>query len=183
MGYEPEIVRYLLASVPYRKKLNFSMDGLKAAATAIDRLRNFKLRLDTETFPAGSDEKIAERTQAALEQFEASLDDDLNTAEALAAIFEFVRDANTAMDAGEFRKANAAPALDLLARFDRIFAVLEPTRHESGISDADVEAKIAERVQAKRDRDFARSDQIRQELLEAGVILEDTKEGMRWKRK
>ena len=183
MGYEPEIVRYLLASVPYRKKLNFSMDGLKAAATAIERLRNFKLRLDTEKFPAGADEKIAKRTQAALEQFEASLDDDLNTAEALAAIFEFVRDANTAMDSGEFRDANAGPALDLLRRFDSIFAVLEPSRRETGISDAEVEAKIAERVQAKKERNFARSDQIRQELLDAGVILEDTKEGMRWKRK
>ncbi len=183
MGHEPEVVRYLLASVPYRKKLNFTMDGLKAAATAIERLRNFKLRLDTEKFPAGSDEKIAKRTQAALDQFEASLDDDLNTAEALAAIFEFVRDANTAMDSGEFHDANVAPALDLLSRFDRIFAVLEPTRRESGISDAEVEAKIAERAQAKKDRNFARSDQIRQELLDAGVILEDTKEGMRWKRR
>ena len=183
LGYEPEIVRYLLASVPHRKKLNFSMDGLKAAATAIERLRNFKLRLDTEKFPVGADEKIAKRTQAALEQFEASLDDDLNTAEALAAIFEFVRDANTAMDSGEFRDANAGPALDLLRRFDSIFAVLEPSRRETGISDAEVEAKIAERVQAKKERNFARSDQIRQELLDAGVILEDTKEGMRWKRK
>ncbi len=121
------MVRYLLASVPYRKKLNFTFDGLKAAATAIDRLRNFKLRLETDKYPEGVNEKILERTQAAARQFEESLDDDLNTAEALAALFEFVRDANTAMDAGEFRAGNTAPALDLLARFDRIFAVLEPT--------------------------------------------------------
>jgi len=183
MGYEPEVVRYLLASVPYRKKLNFTTDGLKAAATAIDRLRNFKLRLETDKFPEGANEKIIQRTGTALHQFEESLDDDLNTAEALAAVFEFIRDANTAMDSGDFRQANAGPALDLLKRFDKVFAVLEVTRKEAGISDAEVERLIAERAQAKKNRDFARSDQIRQELLDAGVILEDTKEGARWKRK
>ena len=107
MGYEPEVVRYLLASVPYRKKLNFTTDGLKAAATAIERLRNFKLRLETDKFPEGANEKIIQRTGTALHQFEESLDDDLNTAEALAAVFEFIRDANTAMDSGEFRQGNA----------------------------------------------------------------------------
>jgi cysteinyl-tRNA synthetase len=182
-GYHPEVVRYLLTSVPYRKKLNFSVDGLKAAATAIDRLRNFKLRLDTDKYPEGANEQILERTRLAVCQFEDSLDDDLNTAEALAALFEFVRDANTAMDAGEFRAGNAAPALDLLDRFDRIFDVLQPAHIQSGWSDARVEALIQERADAKKARDFARSDQIRRELLDAGVILEDTKEGTRWKRK
>ncbi|HTR35574.1 MAG TPA: cysteine--tRNA ligase [Bryobacteraceae bacterium] len=182
-GFQPEVVRYLLASVPYRKKLNFTFDGLKAAAVAIERLRNFKLRLETDRFAEGANEKIAERTQAALHQFEEGLDDDLNTAEALAAVFEFVRETNTAMDAGEFRAGNTAAAIDLLERFDRIFAVLEPTRTETGLSDTDVERLIAERAQAKKSRNFARSDQVRQELLEAGVILEDTKEGTRWKRK
>jgi cysteinyl-tRNA synthetase len=94
-----------------------------------------------------------------------------------------VRDANTTMDAGEFRAGNAAPALDLLDRFDRIFAVLEPTQTEGGWSDQRIEALIQERNAAKKNRNFARSDQIRQELLDAGVILEDTKEGTRWKRK
>jgi cysteinyl-tRNA synthetase len=182
-GYQPEVVRYLLASVPYRKKLNFTFDGLKAAATAIDRLRNFKLRLETDKYPEGLNEKLLERTQAAGRQFEESLDDDLNTAEALAALFEFVRDANTAMDAGEFRVDNTAPALDLLDRFDRIFAVLEPTQASGGLSDARVEELIQERAAAKKARNFARSDQIRQELLDAGIVLEDTKEGARWKRK
>jgi cysteinyl-tRNA synthetase len=183
LGYSPEVVRYLLASVPYRKKLNFSMDGLKAAATAIDRLRNFKLRLETDKFPEGSNDKIVERAQTARRQFEDSLDDDLNTAEALAALFEFVRDTNTIMDAGEFRSGNARPARDLLDRFDRVFDVLRPSPKEAGLSDADVERLIAERAQAKKSRNFARSDQIRQELLDAGIILEDTKEGTRWKRK
>jgi cysteinyl-tRNA synthetase len=177
------VVRYLLASVPYRKKLNFTFDGLKAAATAIDRLRNFKLRLETEKFPEGSNEKILERTEASVCRFGEGLDDDLNTAEALAALFEFVRDANTAMDAGEFRGGNTGPALELLAQFDAIFDVLRPSQKQAGISDADVEGLIAERAQAKKSRNFARADQIRQQLLDAGIILEDTKEGIRWKRK
>jgi cysteinyl-tRNA synthetase len=183
MGYEPEIVRYLLASVPYRKKLNFTFDGLKAAATAIDRLRNFKLRLETEKFPEGANEKILERTETSVRRFGEGLDDDLNTAEALAALFEFVRDANTAMDAGEFRAGNTKPALELLAQFDAIFDVLRPSQKQSGISDAEVERLIAERAQAKKSRNFAGADQIRQQLLDAGIILEDTKEGIRWKRK
>jgi len=183
MDYEPEVVRYLLASVPYRKKLNFTFDGLKAAATAIDRLRNFKLRLETDKFPEGANEKILERTETSARRFGESLDDDLNTAEALAALFEFVRDANTAMDAGEFRAGNATPALELLAQFDAIFDVLRPSQKQAGISDAEVESLIAERAQSKKGRNFARADQIRQQLLDAGIILEDTKEGIRWKRK
>jgi cysteinyl-tRNA synthetase len=183
MGYEPEAVRYLLASVPYRKKLNFTFDGLKAAATAIDRLRNFKLRLETDKFSEGVNEKIQERTETSARRFGESLDDDLNTAEALASLFEFVRDANTAMDAGEFRAGNARPATELLAQFDAIFDVLRASAKQTGISDADVEGLIAERAQAKKSRNFARADQIRQQLLDAGIILEDTKEGARWKRK
>jgi len=183
MDYAPETVRYLLASVPYRKKLNFTFDGLKAAATAIDRLRNFKLRLETDKFPEGANEKMPERAKAAKQAFEDGLDDDLNTAEALAALFEYVRDVNTAMDSGEFRAGDVASGLSLLAEFDSVFDVLTPTRKDTAISDAQVEALIAERSQAKKNRDFARSDQIRAQLLDAGIILEDTKEGARWKRK
>src|SRR6202011_5918950 len=183
MGYQPEAVRYLLVSVPYRKKLNFTFDGLKAAATSIERLRNFRLRLETEKFREGINATLVESTQAALQRFDQSLDDDLNTAEALAATFEYVRDANTAMDAGEFRAENAAPALQLLERFDSIVDVLRPTGKQQSISDAEVEARIQERSQAKKAKNFAGADQIRAQLLEAGIILEDTKDGARWKRK
>ena len=183
MGYQPEVVRYLLASVPYRKKLNFTFDGLKAAATAIDRLRNFRLRLETSQFPAGTNTKLEERATLAASAFDSSLDDDLNTAEALAAIFDYVRDVNTAMDSGEFPAGNAAGATGLLGRFDRVFDVLKPTETETSMSDSEVESLIEERVRSKKGRDFARADQIRAELLERGVVLEDTKEGSRWKRK
>jgi cysteinyl-tRNA synthetase len=184
MGYTPEAVRYLLVSVPYRKKLNFTFDGLKAAATSIERLRNFQLRLATDSFQAGGNEALHQRTLEALHRFEEALDDDLNTAEALAAIFEYLRDANTAMDAGEFRAANAEQGRDLLDRFDCVMDVLRPSAaQESGLSEEAVEDLIAERAQAKKSRDFARADAIRAQLLEAGIVLEDTKEGIRWKRK
>jgi cysteinyl-tRNA synthetase len=133
--------------------------------------------------PEGANEKILERTETSARRFGESLDDDLNTAEALAALFEFVRDANTAMDAGEFRAGNARPAMELLAQFDAIFDVLRASAKQTGISDSDVEGLIAERAQAKKSRNFARADQIRQQLLDAGIILEDTKEGARWKRR
>jgi cysteinyl-tRNA synthetase len=87
------------------------------------------------------------------------------------------------MDAGEMRVANRAPALEFLARFDSVFAVLQPSAAAGQMGDAEVEARIETRNQAKKARDFALSDRIRQQLLEQGIILEDTKSGTRWKRK
>ena len=182
-GYDPEAIRYLLSSQPYRTKLNFTFDSLRAAATAIERLRNFQWRLEHETFADGVNEALVERTRRAAAAFGEALDADLNTAEALAAIFEFVRETNTAMDAGEFRAGNAAPARDLLARFDSVFDVLRPSQKQQGITDAEIESLIAERNRARKTRDFGRSDEIRNELLARGIVLEDTKEGTRWKRK
>jgi cysteinyl-tRNA synthetase len=182
-GYAPEAVRYLLASVPYRKTLNFTFDGLQSAKTAIERLRNFKLRLESGAFAEGMNQSIADRTAAAQAQFTAAMDDDLNTAEALAAMFEYVRDVNTSMDAGEMRSANGVAALEFLATFDSVFDVLAAAAASGQIGDEAVEARIRARDAAKKARDFALADQIRKELLEQGVILEDTKSGTRWKRK
>src|SRR5579871_4412888 len=168
-GYPPEAVRYLLTSVPYRKALNFTFDGLQSAKTAIERLRNFKLRLETDTFAEGVNPALAERTAAAQAQFVAAMNDDLNTAEALAAIFEYVRDLNTAMDAGEFRAENRGAALELLRTFDGVFDVLEPTVESGYMEDSEVESLIAERNEAKKARNFARSDAIRQQLLDEGI--------------
>jgi cysteinyl-tRNA synthetase len=182
-GYPPETVRYLLTSVPYRKSLNFTFDGLKSAATAIDRVRNYKLRLETDKFAEGISEPLTVRTEAAVKTFRDAMDDDLNTAEALAAVFEYIRDTNSAMDSGEFRAGNVAGAKGLLTLFDSVFEVLEVTRSADALSDAQVEALIAERQQARKARDFKRSDAIRDELTAKGIILEDTKDGIRWKRK
>ena len=182
-GYAPEAIRYLLASVPYRKQLNFTFDGLKSAATAIDRLRNFELRLRSEQFPEGSDETLATRAEQALQQFRAGMDDDLNTAEALAAVFEYVREANTAMDGGAFRAGNTPRALEVLEQFNAVFDVLAPSGTNAQIEDSEVESLIAARSEAKKARNFARADQIREQLLEQGIVIEDTKAGVRWKRK
>ncbi len=182
-GYRPEAIRYLLASVPYRKSLNFTFDGLQAAQMSIERLRNFKLRLDTDKFPEGGNERMAARTEAAAQAFIDSLDDDLNTAEALAAVFEYAHDANSAMDAGQFGADNRAAAERLFEQFDAVFDVLQPSGSASSISDSEIEALIAEREAARKARQFARADQIRDQLLAQGTILEDTKSGARWKRK
>jgi cysteinyl-tRNA synthetase len=182
-GHSPEAIRYLLASVPYRKGLNFTMEGLKSAATAIDRLRNFSLRLDSAKWAEGRNEKIEELAVRAQTDFRNALDDDLNTAEALAAVFEFIREANIAADAGTFHAGNVASARALLDGFDDIFRVLTPSGSKGGLSDAEVEKLVADRTAAKKARDFAKADQLRAQLLDQGIILEDTKDGIRWKRK
>jgi cysteinyl-tRNA synthetase len=182
-GYKPEVVRYLLASVPYRKKLNFTFDGLDAANTAIQRLRNFQARLTSEKLPGGADEGSALPAQQALLKFEQALDDDLNTAGALGVIFEFVREINTAMDECRFREDNRGDAIRVLDAFDRIFDVLKPGEEAGALSDAEIEEKIAERNAARKSRDFRKSDEIRAWLLEKEVVLEDTRDGVRWKRK
>ncbi len=181
-GYKPSAIRYLLASVPRRKQLNFTFDGLHQAAQSVERLRNFRLRLRTEKFPAGTSDALAKRVEQAGAAFEAALDDDLNTAEALAAVFDLVRDLNTAMDRGEFPMGNSAATEALLQRYDAVFSVLAEDAPSVGLSDAEVEGLLAERRAARARRDFARSDEIRRELADRGIIVEDTKDGVRWKR-
>jgi cysteinyl-tRNA synthetase len=184
-GYAPETIRYLLASVPYRKKLNFTFEGLKAAAKSIERLRDFRDRVNSAKLSAGCDEQIATRASQAIAQFESAMDDDLNTAEALAATYEYVRAANTALDNGQFHEGNRAEAGRVLVLFDEIFDVLTPTPAATpeGMPDEEIHALVEERNQAKKNRNFKRSDEIRGNLLENGIILEDTKDGVRWKRK
>jgi cysteinyl-tRNA synthetase len=182
-GYLPEAIRYLLASVPYRRKLNFTFEGLRAAAKSIERIRDFEFRLNSAKLAPGQNAVLHERSLDAIRQFEESLDDDLNTAEALASVFEYVRAMNTALDQDEFLAGNLDDARRVLAVFDRIFDVIRPSAVETSLSDADVEALIEERKQAKKSRNFAGADQIRAILLEKGILIEDTKDGVRWKRK
>jgi cysteinyl-tRNA synthetase len=194
-GNKPSSIRFLLASVPYRRQLNFAPESLQGAASSVERLRNFAARLREGKFPEGSTPAFAARAEKAREDFDRGLAEDLNTAVALAAIFDFVRDVNSAMDRGEFRKADAAPALAVMEMFDAIFAVLHDDDAEKlsmlgvgqksgALGDADIEAKIAERQAARKRRDFAASDRIRDELAAQGIMLEDSRDGVvRWKRK
>ena len=194
-GHKPSSVRFLLASVPYRRQLNFTPESLQGAASSVERLRNFAARLRAEKFPEGSSPAIVERTAKARDEFDRGLADDLNTAQALAAIFDLVRDVNTAMDRGEFRRGDAAPVLEVLEQFDAIFAVLRDDDAEklralgisqgsAELSDQEIESIVAERQAARKRRDFAASDRIRDDLAARGIILEDSRDGaVRWKRK
>jgi cysteinyl-tRNA synthetase len=194
-GYKPSALRFALASVPYRRQLNFTFDGLQQATSSVERLRNFAARLKNEKFPAGKQSKMAERIGQAVDDFDAGLSDDLNTARALAAMFDFVREANIAMDKGEFRQGEVKAAQEFLAMFDKVFAVLEDNDAEKlkelgfggnagGTDDAEIEKLVAEREAARKRRDFATADRIRKELAGRGILLEDTKDGsVRWKRK
>jgi cysteinyl-tRNA synthetase len=184
-GYQPETIRYLLASVPYRKKLNFTFEGLKAAAKSIERLRDFRDRVRRTKLHPGRNEQTSVRSDEAIRQFEAAMDDDLNTAEALAAVFEYVRFANTAMDTQQFQEGNRGDAERVLGLFDEIFDALRPTESAApqGLSGEEINGAVEERNRAKKARDFKRSDEIRAYLLENGIVLEDTKDGVRWKKK
>ena len=217
-GHKPTAIRYLLASVPYRKPLNFTFEGLEQAEQSLERLRNFRQRLTAEKLPAGSNPHLAERVAAALRAFEEALDDNLNTAEALAAIFELVREGNIAMDRGEFREGERGHYLDAIERWDRIFCVLDDEDYAKlkqfgfisgvatvaaaqgtpadgqaatgyaatqpeGLSDEVIQQRITDRERARRGGKYREADQIRDELLTAGVVLEDTRSGTRWKRK
>ncbi|MDE3137146.1 MAG: cysteine--tRNA ligase [Acidobacteriota bacterium] len=194
-GYRPSAIRFLLASVPYRRQLNFTFDGLLQAANSVERLRNFVDRLKKEKLPATSAVAFGERIEEARRQFEAGLEDDLNTAQALAAVFDLVREVNSAIDRGEFATADTPAVLQFIELFDGIFAVMSgddaAKLRELGyavesaeLSDEEIEAKVAERQQARQRRDFAASDRVRNELAEHGIILEDLKDGtVRWKRK
>jgi cysteinyl-tRNA synthetase len=194
-GYKPSALRFALASVPYRKQLNFTFDGLQQATSSVERLRNFADRLKQGKFPAGNLKGMAERIAKAAEEFDAGLSDDLNTARGLAAVYDLVREANIAMDKGEFHQGDVAAVRGLLADFDKVFAVLEDNdaeklralgygSAESGPEDAEIDQKVAERNAAKKRRDFTTADRIRRELAERGILIEDTKDGsVRWKRK
>jgi cysteinyl-tRNA synthetase len=193
-NYKPSALRFALASVPYRRQLNFTFDGLQQAASSVERLRNFADRLAQGKFPAGSQSAMTVRIDGAAAEFDAGLSDDLNTARALGAVFEFIREANIAMDKGEFRQGDVPAVLKFLQNFDQIFAVLVNDdaqklqalgyAQKENAEDAEIEKLVAERQAARQSRDFAASDRLRKQLAERGIILEDSRDGsVRWKRK
>jgi cysteinyl-tRNA synthetase len=210
-GHKPSSIRFLLMSVPHSKQLNFTFDGLTQAANSVERLRNFKLRLETSSFADGANAVIAEIAKKTSQEMTAGLNDNLNTAQALGAIFDMVRDVNAAADAGDVRKDDVPALLRAMQQFEEIFAVLkddDATKMQATVewakaegladkisaetaelakaatlSDEEIENLVAEHSQARKARDFARSDAIRTQLADNGVILENTKDGVRWKRK
>jgi cysteinyl-tRNA synthetase len=210
-GHKPSSIRYLLSSVPYRHQLNFTFGGLQQAAASVERLRNFRLRLQTTNFPAGSNLSLATLANETSARVREALNEDLNTAQAQAALFDMVRVANAAIDAGEMKQADAQPLLSTLDQFDEIFAVLNdddiakmqriadwaksegrekdisPELHEAlrsnALSDDQVNEKVEQMNAARTAKDFSTSDAIRAELTANGILVEQTKEGVRWRRK
>ena len=211
-GYRASAIRFLLLSVPYRHQLNFTFDGLTESTNAVDRLRTFNTRIKEGNWPdtPPTDDKLTNLIRKGDTDFTAALANDLNTAEARAAVFDVLRAVNTAADHSRLTRTDAEETLALLNKFDSIFAVLEDrdadlTRSalawaeseghmdqvsadvlekfgSSSFSDADIDALVAERTKAKQQRNFGRADAIRKELLEKGILLEDSKDGVRWKR-
>ena len=207
-GYKASAIRLALISVPYRHQLNFTFDGLTAANNEIERLRTFSARLTEANLQPGETPALQQAARKAREDFLAELADDLNTADAKAPVFELIRAANTALDQGQIFAADRDAILAVLASFDAVFDVLadrdaEPARRavewaqhsgreseiapqllaRESLTDEAIDALVAERSLAKKRRDFARADQIRNQLTEKGVVIEDSKDGVRWKRK
>ena len=210
-GHKPSSIRWLLTQVPYRNQLNFTFDGLKSAASSVEKLRNFKFRLTSTQFPAGANPAMAQLATETTTRMKSALDDDLNTAEAQAAVFDMVRKANAAFDASEVRKEDVPCLLSALDKFDEIFDVLKdddqpkmkavlawaraegreedisPELQElagsAQLSDEQVNQKLAEMQAARNARKFTESDTLRAELIAAGIIVENTKDGVRWRRK
>jgi len=180
-GYDPTAIRLELLRVPYRKQLNFTLEGLKGAQSSLERIKDFLFRLKAASLPAGSN--MSDAIRSARDQFEAAMDDDLNTAQALASMFELLRQANIALSENKLAEDDRKGILDFFTVLDDRLAIVPSLESAAGSDDAQVEDLIAQRNQARKNRDFALSDKLRDELLQLGVVIEDTKEGTRWRRK
>ena len=180
-GFKPSAIRYLLLGTHYRSQLNFTFDTLHAAASAVNRLRDFKYRLESYVPARGPGESPGVNCA---EQFKAALADDLAVNTALAALFDYVREVNRFIDQGTLSTEARSRALDELALCDSVLDVLDPDP-EDGDEEFSryVESLIEQRSRARQEKDYTRADEIRRELESKDVILEDSAQGTRWKRK
>ncbi len=180
-GVDPLDLRFLLLATHYRKMLNYTSDALAQAGASRRRLLDFLYELEHRSFPAsGTGTGIASVLGRAREGFQAGLSDDLNISESLSALFEMVREVNTLVASGELDAKGAGDAAAFVRGLDEVLAILPPKAEEA--LPAAMASKIEARQKARRDRDFALADRLRDELLREGIVLEDTKDGVRWKR-
>ena len=180
-GFKPMAIRYLLFSVPYDKQLNFTFENLKGAENTIERLHDFKKRLQEANLIDGINTDLQTKVGGFLNDFEIAMDDNLNTSVALASLHNLVREVNTALANETVLTEDRSFILHILDKYDSVFGIFGETKEE--ILDTEIEQLIEERQEARRNRNFAHSDKIRDVLAEKGIILEDTKDGVRWKRK
>ena len=179
-GYNPLSIRYLLLSTHYRSPLNFTFENLKGAENSLRRLLDFKKRLK-ETVPEGKyNAKLHDFRQIAEKMFEKYMDDDLNISPALAAVFGLMKETNIALEKEELDNRNLQEIRKTFRNFDRVLGVLET---EEIILPEEIENLIKIRKSVRKRGDFKKADEIRKKLLDKGIVLEDTKKGVRWKRK
>ncbi len=184
-GYRPSTLRYLLISTHYRKQVKFSWDAMNQAEEALRRLADFVERLD-RVIAAGTHPEIAAKVSATEVQFKEAMEQDLNTAAALGAMFELVRVLNASIDSSELGTGDVPGVKAAFDGFDRVLGVLELRRQEdkhTALPAEEIERLVTARQDARTRRDFAEADRIRKELLDAGIVLEDSAAGTRWKRK
>jgi cysteinyl-tRNA synthetase len=179
-GHPPDAVRYLLCQGHYRKKLNFTWDGLHQAATSLEKVRSFARRLG-EVDKEGDDGPARAAAEKARAEFDRALGDDLNTPEALAAVHGLVNEGNALLASGGLTRAGAGVLRSTLEAMDSVLGVFAPSA-EDRLSPEE-QALLDERQEARRRREFARADEVRARLEQLGVILEDTAKGTRWRRK
>lgn len=183
--YDLQVLRFFMLQAHYRSPLNFSAELMEAAKNSLERIRTAAKNLqfladhaETEEIRE-AEEKLLTDAKEYVTKFKAAMEDDFNTADAIAAIFELVKYANQNTDSSS-SKAYSQALLDELKTLCDVLGILVETKEE--MLDSDIEALIEERQQARKNRDFARADEIRDELLEKGIVLEDTREGVKWKR-
>jgi cysteinyl-tRNA synthetase len=180
-GFSAAAVRYFLLSVPFRKQLNFTFDALQGAEKTVESLRDFRARLEDAKADLGRNDAVHNATEQALTDFAAGMDDDLNTSVALAAIHELTRVVNPMLARGQLLEDNKRELIAAIEKFDSVLNIFGKADRE--LLDEEIQALIDERQEARHRRDFARADEIRDELAERGIVLEDTKDGVRWKKK
>ncbi|MFA9454924.1 MAG: DALR domain-containing protein, partial [Candidatus Aminicenantaceae bacterium] len=178
-GVDPMALRMLLLSTHYRKMLNFTSDALHQAESSLQRIRDFLYELGTQSFPEGGLSGVETMVREAESGFVSGLSDDLNISTALSAVFGMIKKANILMSRGEVSHKGAMRLKSAIQSWDRVLGILSDRGQQT--LPADLQQRIDQREQARVSKDFALADRIRDELLAQGIVLEDTKEGVRWK--
>lgn len=180
-GYRPEALRYLFVFSHYRSRLNFTWESIGHASNILNRLNQFVERLKGYNSKSKSNEEITMLTSMHAQRFETEMDNDLNTPGAFASIFDMVGEVNAAIEKEDLSAENAKAVYELMLKFDAVLGIL--TLKEKGVLTGDIEALIEEREKARERNDFKNADEIRKRLEDMGIVLEDTKEGVRWRKK